>query len=164
MTEASGAGDEPTASATSDEPAPSTGVLDQLSEFVTEVVERLAGSRRVNGAEATSYRMEVDADVALLTYLRARWHPVAVPRRGGRKRGRPTRLANPAGSITELANAWAAETGRTRVAARRCLGRLVESGAIVREPSGSGYAWRLGQRSSTHGTVVVPNSERMGFP
>jgi hypothetical protein len=65
---------------------------------------------------------------------------------------------NPDGSINALANAWAAERCRSRRWARGCLALLARSGAIVREPLGTGTAWRL---RSTSG-MVRAEKERPG--
>lgn len=127
------------------------GALDKLSEYVAELFEWLAatvtGERAADSPDpevVVAGTLEMaDAARDLLAYLRAHWHPVPVPRRGGRKRTRPTRLVNLEGSINALANAWAAKRGRSRRWARGCLALLARSGAIVREPMGTGYAWRL---------------------
>ncbi len=144
-----------------DAESPARRTLDQLAEYVNELFEWLAAS--VTGPRPAG---SLDAEVVvagttemadgardLLRYLEAHWHPVTVARRGGHKRSRPTRLHNPDGSIHALANAWAAEAGHRRAWARGCLALLARAGAIVREPSGAGYAWRLRTTTADRGAM-----------
>lgn len=142
-----------------------TGQLDQVAEYVAELFARLSASvlgtrtaEHVGLDVPTDETAEiVDGARDLLVYLDAHWYPVAVPRRGGRKRRRSTRLLNPAGSITQLSNAWAAQTGRSRAGPRGCLALLAHSGAIFREPSGRGYAWRLERQGEPAGRKRMEN-------
>lgn len=146
------------ASAAIDEAPTGSVRLDSFAAYVAELLEWLAGSLsgpnragQDDGEIAAADPSEMTDDGRdLLAFLDAHWQPVVVPRRGGHKRKRPTRLMNPDGSISVLANAWAADAGQPRAWGRSCLAALVRSGAIAHEPMGSGYAWRL--RRTTHGT------------
>ncbi len=132
-------------------PLRSPGRLDGFVELVAEVLDRLTRAGPHTGVSGRTDAQSVRSATSdlpvlardLLSYVEAGWHPVEVPRRGGRKRQRPTRLMNPAGSITKLANAWASETGRSRAQARQCLAVLGVHGLIERDWGRPDRAWRL---------------------
>ncbi len=125
--------------------------LDGFVELVAEVLDRLTRAGPHTGASGgtdAQSALPATSDLPapahdLLAYIEARWDPVVVPRRGGHKRQRPTRLMNRSGCITRLANGWASETGRSRAQARRCLCVLAGRGVIERTHVGAGRAWRL---------------------
>jgi hypothetical protein len=132
-------------------PLRGSGPLDGFAELVAEVLGRLTRAGPVTGVSGRTdaqSALSATSDLPvpahdLLAYVGANWHPIEVPRRGGRKRQRPTRRMNPAGSITKLANAWASETGRSRAQARQCLAVLVDRGLIERDQGRRDRAWRL---------------------
>ncbi len=136
------------------------GRLDEFVELVADVLDRLTRAGPHTGASGRTDAQSALSGTSdlpflardLLAYVEGVWHPVEVPRRGGHKRQRPTRLMNPAGSITKLADAWASETGRSRAQARQCLAVLVDRGLIERDRGRPHRAWRLvssGCRRST---------------